>query len=385
MVKVLHVIPSLGSGGAERQIVDLVKNTDPTKFSHTVCYFKPPCLFEEDIRKAGGKVICLNETGKRPWITAACALTRLIEKEKPTLIHSWLLDATMAVRLACLSNRQLPRVVSLCGPDYEPETIRFAGWPRWKVEILRAIDSFSGRFFQETFVACSNFIRESGKRRLGIQTAQIQTIYNSVDPETVDVSIPKGFRESIGVPKSAVLFANVARLDPQKGQTYLLQALKQIESVAPDAHLLLIGEGGMERELKQLTETLGLTKRVHFLGVRNDVGACLKASDIFVFPSVFEGFGMALIEAMFVGLPVIAFDVGPIPEILTNEKLGRLVPVGDVPRLAEAMLHFYQEKEEREEIGKRGRENSLGRFSSQRAIVPAWQKVYSQMANEVRA
>src|SRR5688572_26982261 len=142
-VKVLHLIPTLASGGAERQIVNLVSSTSGKIINHTVCVIGEADFFAPAIRKAGGKVVKLGISAKHPFFRAALKFRQVITEEKPDIIHSWLYDANISARLAVFFNIKMPIITSFQVADYEPEAARVANWNSQKVRGLKAIDKLT--------------------------------------------------------------------------------------------------------------------------------------------------------------------------------------------------------------------------------------------------
>jgi glycosyltransferase involved in cell wall biosynthesis len=135
----------------------------------------------------------------------------------------------------------------------------------------------------------------------------------------------------------------------------------------PDCALLVAGRGELDEALRRQAEELGIEKRVHFLGFRADMPQVLQTLDCFVFPSLREGLGLALVEAMASGLPVVASRVGGIPEVFSEEPMGDLVPPGDEEALAAAMTRMVRMPEEgRAGMGMNARRRAVGRFRAER-------------------
>ena len=139
MKRILHIIPSLAAGGAERQLVNLVSHT-AAEFSHFVCVFNNAGFFAPTIHASGHEVYELGVLGKRPWFSAASKLRSIIKNYKPDIIKTWLYDANIVGRLTQISNPKIPLITTLHSSDYEPETIRAANWSPFRVEGLRQID-----------------------------------------------------------------------------------------------------------------------------------------------------------------------------------------------------------------------------------------------------
>jgi glycosyltransferase involved in cell wall biosynthesis len=158
----------------------------------------------------------------------------------------------------------------------------------------------------------------------------------------------------------------VGRLDHWgKGHKELFTAMAQIRERHP-VHALIVGGGRRTDEVRQLATSLGLAGEVHFLGPRRDVPDLLKAMDIFVLPSYSEGVSLALLEAMAAGLPVIATEVGGLPEVVEHEKTGLLIPPRDVEALAGALGRLLADPAWARQLGANARAHVRKHFSLDR-------------------
>jgi glycosyltransferase involved in cell wall biosynthesis len=379
-LRIFHIIPTLGRGGAERQLVNLVCNMERARYEHVVCYLQPPAAFAAEIAQAGHTVIGLNIRQKWPWLTAPVKLLPHLRAHQPDIIQTWLFEADVSARLTRLFGHTVPIINTLHLTSYEPETIRAANWPAWKMTGLRWLDKLSTQLARPHFTACSRTVMESAQKHIGIRAERIRVIYNSIDPETLRCApdAPARLRAELGLPADGFVYLNVGRLAAQKGQAYLLRAFRQVAAAVPTAYLVIIGDGPAAEELKQLCAELGLDARVRFTGRRSDVGACLEVGDVFVFPSMFEGHPLAPIEAMIKGLPCIASRIGPALEVITNEQTGLLVAPGAVDELAAAMLRLYREPTLRQRLATEGQQMALARFHS-RTGMQAWEDLYQEL------
>jgi glycosyltransferase involved in cell wall biosynthesis len=377
-IRILHVIPTLGRGGAERQLVSLVTNA--TAGEHIVCYLREPSDFAEELRSKGHVVVCLNAAGGAKWLTGAARLRKLIKLYQPDIVQTWLLDASISVRLSQILGPRVPLVTALQNPDYEPETIRTANWPRMKTSNLRRLDQLTARWTTPRFVACSNFVKRSAQEHLGIPESSLEVIYNSVDPATLRCQSgePQQLRESLAIPPDGIIFLNVGRLDPQKGQEYLLRAFQKVASAAPKAFLVILGEGSFREHLTALTKELAITDSVRFAGRRPNVGAFLEMADVFVFPSLFEGLGLALVEAMFKALPCIVSRIDVLQEVIEDQKSGLVVAPDSVEELAGAMIQLYRDPARRDAFGAKAEQIAEARFHQQ-VTIPQWENLYARL------
>jgi glycosyltransferase involved in cell wall biosynthesis len=148
-----------------------------------------------------------------------------------------------------------------------------------------------------------------------------------------------GAREALGLAPTRPVVVNVARQEPQKGQRHLLEAVAAVRRSHPDVVLLMVGrEGRSTPELRRTAARLGIEEAVWWLGVRHDVSDVLCAGDVFAFPSLWEGLGGAVLEAMALRVPIVASDIPALREVLAGGRAGELVPAGDVSALAEQIV-----------------------------------------------
>jgi glycosyltransferase involved in cell wall biosynthesis len=252
-----------------------------------------------------------------------------------------------------------------------------------KVSTLRRLDQLSARWTASRFVASANFVKKSAQEHLGIPESSIEVIYNSVDPETLRCQAGEAqqVRKSLAIPADGVVFLNVGRLDPQKGQEYLLRAFQKAATVAPNAFLVIVGEGPLRERLTAVAEGLGVSDRVRFPGRRPDVGALLEMADVFVFPSLFEGLGLALVEAMFTKLPCIVSRIDVLLEVITDQESGLVVAAASADELAEAMIRLYSDPARRKELGAQAEQIATARFHQQ-VTIPQWENFYSKIMEE---
>ena len=379
-ISVLHIITTLCRGGAERQLVNLVCNTDPQLLRHTVVYLRPPGDFVPELEAAGHEVIFLNLPHKWPWLFAPAKLTPLIRARRPDLIQTWLFEGDVGTRLSMLLGPKIPIINTLHLTTYDPETIRAAHWPPRKVAALQQIDKLTAWHARPIFVACSQAVRHSAIRNLRVPPDDVRVIYNSIDQATLhcEPGAAARVREEAGISANGFVFLNVGRLEPQKGQPVLLHAFQKLAAELPHAYLVFVGEGSQAEPLANLTRELGLNGRVKFLGPRTDVGACLEMADVFVFPSLFEGLPLAPIEAMLKGLPCIVTSIEPVKELFADGETGLMVPPGSAEEFAVAMKRLHNEPELRKRLGARGRGKAVDNFDSSTGL-HAWEHLYREL------
>ena len=175
------------------------------------------------------------------------------------------------------------------------------------------------------------------------------------------------YRSELKLRPEIKVIGSIGRLTSEKGHRYLLEAFPAVLRKFPDSKLLLVGDGNLREKLLMRAKKLGITESVIFLGYKKDIKPLLSIMDIFVFPSLTEGFGMALLEAMAMGVPIIASKVGGIPEIIKEGETGVLVKPKSSSEIAEAIIKLLSEKEISHRMKARSKEE-VRRFSVEEMV-----------------
>ncbi|MBN1461154.1 MAG: GT4 family glycosyltransferase PelF [Armatimonadetes bacterium] len=197
----------------------------------------------------------------------------------------------------------------------------------------------------------------------GIPEAKLAVIPDFVDCRHFDPSLvsaePTGARPTI---------LTMGRLAPEKGHRILLRAMREVVRRVPESRLLICGEGEERAALEAQCAALGLTDTVEFAGFVSDSRAALARADIFVMPSLFEGLGVAVLEAMAMARPVVATDAGGLPESVIDGETGRVVPRGNAGALAEAMLSMLDDTTAAQSMGATGRARAKELYDRPRIV-----------------
>ncbi len=381
-VSILHIIPELSSGGAERQLVDIVCNTSNQEFSHTICLLRSENFYLPNIRMNELEVIALDLKGKYPWLKAAHSIHKIVKRIRPDIIHSWLFDGDISARFVKLLNPEIPLITSLQSPAYEPDTIRAAGLSPIKVNGLRLIDAGLAWMTNPMFIACSHFVATSAVKRLRAKRSRVSVIFNSVDTATLNCEsgAVESIRRELGISPEAFVYLGVGRLDAGKGFADLIRAFRTVANSAPDSYLVIVGAGVLESDLRHLIVSLKLERNVILTGRRKDVGACLEMADAFVCPTLFEGLSIALIEAMSKGLPCIASRLPVLEEVIDHSSDGLLATVGSEKEWSGIMLRVYEDPTLRERLGTAALKKVEAKFTS-KVLMPQWEAMYRQISN----
>lgn len=199
--------------------------------------------------------------------------------------------------------------------------------------------------------------------RAGLPAEKLVTIHYGLDHVPAQPS--EVTPEDVGIAPEAPLVLAIGRLIEQKDHATLLHAFAGVQQERADAQLAILGWGRLEEQTKQLVHTLGLEESVHVLG-RVEPRDWLTRADIFAHTSLWEGFGIVLLEAMLAGLPIVATRVSAVPEIVVDGETGLLADPGDAAAVASHLLALLDDAERRTALGTAGRERARSEFSVDR-------------------
>lgn len=367
-MKILHLFSTLPIGGAEDRLRTLLLNMDKDRFDPLVCCIGEKGVIGEEIASFGFEVISLNRMKHRRWDWRIVRdLTSLIRDRKIELMHTQLYHANMYGRLAAF-RANIPVVITECNI-----------YKSYKYK-RKVINRFLGKR-TDRVIAVSNSVRDYVLGRDGLDPAKVIVVNNGVDITRFKPAANKEkveARRSLGIEPEVELLGTVSRLSTQKGLSFLLKALASILNRSPDLKLIIVGSGSLEEELKDEAARLNITDSVRFLGARRDVPDILKALDIFVMPSLWEGFPRALLEAMATGLPVVAARVGGVADAIEDSVSGLLVEPTDVQGLAASISEMLNDSALAERLGKKAREVVEADFSVS-GMVDSMAKLYTEV------
>ncbi len=228
-------------------------------------------------------------------------------------------------------------------------------------------------------IAISEEVKKHLVKDFGVKEKDIRIVHNGIDVERFgrctkyDV---RSTKENLGLSDGPVV-GIVARLSDVKGHIYLIEAMKDVLAKIPDAQLLIVGDGKEKRALVKLINDLGIEKNVFLVPSVTETNEVLSVMDVFVLPSLKEGLGLALIEAMACGLAVIGSDIGGIKSLIQDGNNGLLVRPADRVSLSKAILELLGDAKKREYFGNNARD-FIGKNFSQEEMVTQTQEVYSE-------
>jgi glycosyltransferase involved in cell wall biosynthesis len=295
----------------------------------------------------------------------------LIRSLHPDLVHTAIFEANVSARLAAAGSG-IPVVSSLVSTPYEPVRLQDPNVSAWKLRAVRALDAWTSRHLTTAFHAISRTVKGAAVRDLRIDAGRITVIPRGREPERLgrpSNSRRVAARRALDLEGEGPVVVTVGRQEFQKGQWHLLEAMALLRGSRPDVRLVLAGRSGnVSPRLQGVLKRTGLDGDVRLLGHREDVPEVLAAADVFVFPSLFEGLGGALIEAMALGLPIVASDLPAVREVVEEGANALLVPPASPGRLADAMRELLDDPARMKSFGARGREIFEERFTIDRSV-----------------
>ena len=360
--RTLFVSTSTTLGGAEKILSTIALGLDRARFDIlSVISLKPVGFYGEKMRERGVRVESLG-IENFPGPRQAAALARRLREAKPDLVVAFMYQAIELSRLAKKLTGAAFKLVSSPRVSYRSRGIA-------SLAVDRAL-----RKEDDLLVAECASSRRYLVEHLGYAPEKVTAIPNGVDAEfwAPDAKLRQRVRAELGLGEADFFIGAAGRLDRQKDHATFLRAFARLSS-GSDARvrLAILGEGGERRRLEALIGTLGIGDKARLLGEHRDPKPLFCGFDAFVLPSLWEGLPNALLEAMSLGLPVIASRVDGVQDVLTDGYNGLLVAPGDPEALATALARARAYPHEAHRWGDAARETVASRFSLPR-MISAW-------------
>jgi glycosyltransferase involved in cell wall biosynthesis len=333
MIKVLHVVNSLGTGGAELMLVRLLEGMDRKRFDNTVVSLLRIDTFAPKLHKLDIRTESLDIRGGTTVISSAPRLIRLIKDVRPDLVQTWMYHSNL---LGLLANRRAgnaPLSWSVHSSELDFSTYSFG------LKLLFKVGARLASMPNATVF--TSYLAQQWHERLGFKPRRWQYVPAGVDTSIFrpDSHSRTSLRNELGLRHDELIVGTVARFHAQKDYPTFLRAFAELCRIVPTAHAVMVGADvtPANRGLVQLAQHLGIGDRVHMLGLRSDIQWIVGGFDLFVLTSAFgESCPTVLIEAMACGVPCVATEVGDSARIIGDT--GKIVPVRNSSALAAACV-----------------------------------------------
>jgi sugar transferase (PEP-CTERM/EpsH1 system associated) len=344
-IKILHVLDSLGVGGMERVVIDVVNGLDLAVFEQTVCCISRKGEAARFLRDNAG---CVNlGKGSDADHLMPLKIASVIRAERPDIIHtqSWSgIDAAIA--------KLMTRGARLVHSEHGRNLPYLYGEPLKRKVARRCLYHLADAVF-----AISHEVRGYYCRETGFPIDRVRVIPNGIDLRRIDRADRRGVREELGIADDDFVIGSIARLDKTKNTMTLARAFVKLQKSGQNLRLkmLLVGDGDKKVEIESYLVEQGMRDAVIFTGISHDVPRLLGAMNLFALSSLSEGMPITVLEAMSASLPVIATNVGALPELVEDGVTGFLIDPKDDQELAERIARFYDNREMARSFGAAGR------------------------------
>lgn len=377
-LRILHVVGTGAAGGVESLFTGLIRHIDSTRYELSVCVVGKEGDNSASWRAAGVRTQSLSAEGRIGFI-AALKYIHAVFAIRPHVLHAHVGGRFIRWAARAAGCRQI--------------ILHFHGQSDDWTDPGASLDEAKRTHIRNallpgttTFIACSQDAERTLLSVCPELAGKVSVIPNGVDLgrfiATRSNSRSAGrLRAELGIADTAQIVGFVGRLTPQKGVSHLIAATAPLLREHPDLHVVIVGDGPLRRRLED-EAAKDSNGRIHFIGERQDVPEVLAAFDLLAVPSEWEPFGIVNVEAMACGIPVVAFDVGGIPEIVQADVTGILAPKGDDQALANAIARLLADNDARRGMGEAGRHRAEREFDIGR-FVKRIEDMYSTLKGEV--
>ena len=348
-LNVLWLVDHLGYGGAIHGAATYYLNTIPllnkSNFNAILCVLRERDRLTKQFENNGIRISHLGRNKFDP--RTLFDINKIIRKEKINIIHAHGYGSANFGRLIKLFNK-VPVIVHAHDDD--------RNYP-----LPQKIADYLLRNLTDQAIAISEAVRVSCVKKRNIREENVIVLLNGIPLNDFDVPDERRIeneRRRLGINRGSNVIGTVARLREEKGVKYLIQSAVKVLHDFPDAVFLIAGDGLLRNELVDLAKKLGLENKVVFAGFCEDIPAILSIIDIVAVPSISEGLGIAVLEAMAMGKPIVATNVGGIIEILKDGETGLLIQPKDPSILADKIIYLIKNKNEARRLGLNAKEES---------------------------
>jgi len=351
----IHINTELSWRGGEQQTFSLVEGL--TGRGHpAVLVASPRSEIFRRARTAGIEAVGIhayNEVDPQAFLRIAA----LLRRRRPDILH-----------LHTSHGHLLGVLASALAPPVKKVVARRVDFSIYRNSFL-GLNGFKYRHGIDRYITVSQAVADLLVRD-GVAPERVSVVRSGINPGRFASVRPEGgsqLRRELGLPEGLPLISSVGALADHKGHRFLVEASPTVLREV-DAAFVIAGIGPRRRALQRLIRRLGVSGRVRLAGFREDIGEILAASAVFVFPSIEEGLGTSILDALILDRPVVATRAGGIPEIIEDRRHGLLVPPGDASALAAAITEVLRRPSMASELAQRGKSRVLAEFTADRMV-----------------
>ncbi len=355
-IKILHIIKSLGRGGAEMLLPETLKIHDKEKFEFHYIYFLPwKDQMVESIKSAGGRVTCFEAKDNIRLMQQYSGVIEYCKTNEIDLIHCHLPWAGFLGRIV-YSRTKIPVI-------YTEHNMQ----ERYHIA-TKTINRLTFNS-QSLALGVSEDVTNSIKKNINPKIL-VKTLLNGANTDSFlrDPELGIKTRQQLGIPEDSLVIGNVAVFRFQKRLIEWLQVFKEIENKNSNLYGIIVGAGPLEEEIKTELKKLKLEKKVFFPGLKTDVKPYFSAMDIFMMSSSFEGLPIALLEAMSMECAIVSTNAGGIKEVIRDKQDGLTCKVEEWKKLSDLCQVLIDDPEKLRKYKKAARERAVNSFSLKRMV-----------------
>ncbi len=361
-INLLHLITSLKIGGTENYLLTLIK-AQKNKFNISVGYIKEKGIIGEKLEEAGVKVYKLNSLYK---------IYRFIKTQKIHILHTHLYRANILGRIVG-KIASVPIIIS--GQQSIDDWKRF--YHVW-------LDRITARFIN-CIITNAFTTKHILSVREKIDNKKIYVVYNGVDTNVFNPGVKSSLiRGKWGLGPKDFIVGSLLRLHREKGVHYIPEIVAKVRSKIPEIKFLVVGDGPLKGKLKEEIKNLSLAENLILTGCTvpdNILPAILSLVDLFFLPSKEESLSQAILEAMAMGKPIVAANVGGVSEAVLDGITGKLIPPDDPLALAECIVWMFNHRQEMVQMGEEGRKRVIKLFGMD-TMISQTQKIYDDLIKD---
>jgi len=365
-VKVIHIITRFDKGGSAENTFLTIRYLDKKRYGVILARglskesdlgAQEAQAVENNLAEAkrnGVRIVTIPELVRRIHplydLKAFVILIKIFREECPHIVHTHTSKAGLLGRWAAFFAR-IPIIV------HTPHGHVFWGYfSRWKTLVFVFLERLTAHITDKIITLTEQEKRDHLRYNIASEDKFLH-VHSGVDlNKFFNVSAdPPEMKKNLAVPDNVLVVGTTGRLTSVKGHRYLIEAAKEIVAIKPDINFLFLGDGELQEELEKMASELNIRENVVFLGWRPDVAEVMSMFDIFVLPSLNEGMGRVLVEAMALAKPIVASNIGGIPDLIMQGKNGLLVPVADPQALASGIEFLMTNPKKRGEMGSAGK------------------------------